>query len=1630
MADARDLDSIAIIGMAGRFPGAANVHELWNMLVRGDSAIRELDEATLHAQGVADMIREPGYVTRGAWIEDIDRFDAAFFGLSPREAAETDPQHRLLLECAYHALESAGYAPRSLRSPVGVYVGVNRSTYYINNLHPALDTQRSLDDRIVHVAADKSQAATRIAHALNLSGPAIALDTGCSTSLVAVHCACRALLNYECDMALAGGVNLNIPQKVGYHFREGGIQSPDGTCRAFDADARGTVFGNGLGLVVLKRLAEALDDGDDVVAVIRGSAINNDGSHKVSFWSPGVAGQTQVIVAAQQVAGVDAGEISYVEAHGTGTALGDPVEVMALTDAFRRHTQARQFCAITSIKPNVGHLEVTAGIASLIKMALALRHEVVPASVGFHTPNPKIDWAGSPFYVNQATRPWTVPAGRRRIGAVSSFGIGGTNAHAILEQAPARERRCGARLQIWPLSAATAEQCTHASSQLVDFLRENPRDASDVARTLQEGRERFRYRSFAVVDTEQPVETVSFCAPTLQPAKSPRVALLFPGAGSERPGMFEDFYRGNAVFRGHMDECLRLLSTRLAIDMGRVWRGEAQTATLSGTRHAEPLLFSVEYSLAKCFEAAGVEAEAMLGHSFGEYVAACLAGVFSLEDALRLVVARGAATDEFRELVRSVQLRPPQRSFLSNVTGEPIDSHLACDPEYWVQHRLSPVRIASGLASLRRRNIDLLVEVGPGTELSQLARSFEFSSDQLISTESVFDALGRLWQAGVELNWALLRGGQPRRTSLPGYPFEKTRHWIDPERVEHELGAATGKTPALHEEIWERKSEAVSVPSGTVRRWTLIPDSVGWCDRLANALPVADEETGAHVIVYGASLRTAKLDAQASLPELAAFARTLQGLPSQTTRVVFLVSQCADVTGTEALSPNAAMWEAALRVVAAEQGLDCTIVDLPAVVDSVAVERLRVEILATPTNDLIAVRGRYAWQRRFAPIMSTASRRPRIRDGGVYLITGAAGRIGQEFCRYLAARGRDLQLLLTGRRSAEQVLAEPWIAELREASCRIEYRACDAGEREQFASLLEEWLARFGRIDGVMHSAGLPGEGLTIHKSERAFLDVLGPKVAGTEVLLAKLADRSPDFLLLNSSLFSLVGGAGQLDYAAANRFMDIAARSARRDGISAVSVNWDAWRDAGMARGARLAHERLSARAASPSLLGSRTVDGYVRHWTQEEWLVAGHRVLDYPVVPGSAWLEVAVAAGQEELGGLPIVIRDLEFLAALAVPASGVSVTTRLTRSGEVLHGEIVCGRPSGPSRVLVRFRIERLATSAAGPDFESGSLPALPEHDWLKKVHFGEFGKSWHSLVSCRAAAGRVHATFALDETDRSQCDAYTCHPALWDAATGLIPGAILLTTAPEDIYLPEGYREARIYGPLPPRFSSYSRCAAGSGPLTIDVVLVDETGRTVAEIDGLRISRVSPRELRAALSASAQASVSTPGSFVASGIEGRDAFDLFDRILATHHLAQLIVTSGEAGERLERLRTLGRETIERMIQARPVATGAPASTDQVPLQSDLEEGIAALWREILGVEAVGRTDDFFELGGHSLLATQLAARLKQIFAVQIPIELMLEQPTVAAIASLIQTQRDAIRQVRASSVDEALREEGVL
>ena len=1360
---------IAVIGMTCRFPGAADIEAFWRNLRDGVESIRHfsVDELT-RARVDPQLFGRDDYVKSYGYLADIELFDASFFGFTPREAEIMDVQHRLFLECAWCALEQSGYVAETYEGAIGVFGSAGINTYLLNNLLPNRSLIETVGGYQLMICNDKDYLATRVAHRLNLRGPSVSVQTACSSSLVAIHMACQSLLGGESNMVLAGGVSIQVPQTTGYLYQKDMILSADGHCRAFDKSATGTVGGSGVGIVLLKRYEEALQDGDTIHAIIKGSAVNNDGNRKVGYSAPSVEGQQAVISEALAVAGVTPETITYVECHGTGTSLGDPIEVAALAKALQANVKRESAVVIGSVKTNVGHLDTAAGVAGLIKTVLALKNQTIPPSLHFKQPNPEIDFERTPFRVQASLTPWNSP-GPRRAG-VSSFGIGGTNAHVVLEEAPIPAPASPGRpRQVLILSAKTQSALAQMSKNVADFFADHADDADtafpDVAYTLGVGRQEHSYRmSFVAGDAAEATRLLRSQDPRriqrdYQEFRRRAVVFMFSGQGAQYAGMAAGLYATEPLFREQLDYCAETLRPSLGIDLRDVLYPadgsaiDSDVKRINDTAFAQPALFAVEYALARQWMDWGIKPVALLGHSLGEYVAACLAGVFSLPDALRLVAERGKMvarlprgsmlavplseehvqpllnheialaavnapaacvvagetevidklskrladkgvqclrlatshafhshlmdpiTEDLRSLVGELKLSSPNIPYLSNLTGTWITADQATDPTYWARHLRETVKFAKCAAELPLEKKQVLLEVGPGRSLATLVKAqlqkVQDEAGQLVYTslptareahtdhEHLLATLGRLWLAGVNVDWpAFYQHQRRRRIPLPTYPFQRQRYWIDPP-ADPTQRLATSNSAGNRSAVESDPSHWFYIPSW---RRTMLPIAhrdhpLTWLvflnrvDSLGTELVKNLRGAGDNVVSVTAGERYEKsgeseyvinsreaADYQSLLHDM----RDANWLPDKivhlwnvdpeqaadelidaaqdtaffsllhlaqavgpvdfgkTVDVAVVSTNMQNVAGEATLSSAKAMLLGPVRVMAKEYpNITCRSIDI---VDASSFSRaslsrcdqLEAELRATSADKIVALRDGHRWTECFEQVQlpsakpphlpgdnrNHGSARPWTREG-VYLITGGLGGIGLVFAEYLA-KTWHARLVLTSRTplparyewvdlstTSATAAVRQTIAKLQELQCtgaQIVVARADAANADEMQAVLADTIERFGRIDGVIHAAGVAGGGLMQLKTREVAGQVLRPKVQGTLVLADLTRDIPLDFFAVFSSVTSVVGDVGQVDYCAANAFLDALANQLRRRGVPMVSLGWDTWRDVGMA--------------------------------------------------------------------------------------------------------------------------------------------------------------------------------------------------------------------------------------------------------------------------------------------------------------------------------------------------------------------------------------------------------------------------------------------------------------------------------
>lgn len=1280
-------NDIAIVGMAGRFPGAENVQQFWNNVLTGRECITRFEPCELLAAGVPrSVVHDPRYVLASPILDDFDRFDAEYFGYSPREANLMDPQQRLLLQTAVHTLNDGALDPDGFSGRIGVFAGAAANTYMLST---GVGDNFYREYLPTLIGNDKDFLATRVSFKLNLTGPSITVQTACSTSLVATHMACQSLLNMESDAVLAGGVSVRLPHRRGYMFEEGGVFSPDGHCRPFDAKAQGTLFGSGVAMVLLKRYDDAVAEGDYIYAVIKGSAVNNDGSSKADYTAPSVSAQCEAIAEATSIAVVDPNDIGYLEAHGTGTYLGDPIEVEALSQAYGE-TDQKQYCAIGSVKANVGHLDAAAGVTGLIKAALVVKNGVLPPSVNFEDPNPQIDFVNSPFYVNREVTGW--PDKRPRIAGVSSLGIGGTNAHVVLEAVDetVTAHASSSDSQIITLSAKDA---TALRASIDNLAKDEVKMSPGVARSLWSGRPSFSHRATAALSNGAKIGMDDFTY--VQTQDQPTPAFLFPGAGPQhwKMGYGLAHLRPNSVFAQHLAQICRILLETQNLDIWKLVYSQKEDPSINRLSIAMPALFAIEVAIARQLMHWGIEPQALCGHSTGEYAAAHIASVFSLEDALNIVCVRGRLCDgtaegamlavgasldivhslltpeiaiaaqngpnmtavsgpldaiddfveklehedvdyrrlrvcvaahsalldpileEFRAAFSDVSLSSPKIPIVSNVTGswEPGD-HMTT-PDYWVRHLREMVRFADNIKTLSQLTQPVLIEVGPGTTLTTLARSQVSSNQQpyVFSTmrhpndksddcKVMSKAIGQLWASGLTVDLDEVNGVRSaKKVPLPGYPFAKTRHWFEGTR---RIEGATGTN--LYEPAWTAVSLAVPDNSRTKKRIALIATK----DEIA-----ASVAEGLNTLGYKVDqCITRSIDAQpdyvqylstcemrGELPELIIdlqaiddsspgssllwnqyklFNATQQIYGDRSVRVVHCCRPFEEIAeGLRVRVDHSLLVGPVLAFGQESDGYSAVLLGWPNQIDT---QVLLAEALDHEAHPIRILGKQCRWLRGTVPAPSISSDATEFPKGGWYLITGGFGGVGRTVARHLADNCEASVVLGHRRELSEEELQ--FISDLGGDSFAF---GIDIRDENSVKELFEELEAKNITITGVFHTAGVLASNIASLKSEESVLAVLGPKVEGTHNLVRTAQEKKVPFITLFSSISAFRPPKGDADYASANAYQDSIAFNS--DSATFVqSINWAGWEQTGMLRELNMPGAQVSVRECISTLFSA----------------------------------------------------------------------------------------------------------------------------------------------------------------------------------------------------------------------------------------------------------------------------------------------------------------------------------------------------------------------------------------------------------------------------------------------------------
>ncbi|MFI6230388.1 SDR family NAD(P)-dependent oxidoreductase [Micromonospora echinospora] len=1308
-------EPIAVVGVGCRFPGGVDSPAaFWDVLSQGVETVGVVPADRWDADGFFDPDPDaPGksYTRAGHFVAGVDGFDAGFFGVSPREAVSLDPQQRLLLEVAWEALEHAGQVPDQLAGTrTGVFVGLISNEYMQLQLKLGDPT---IIDTYYGTGGIGSAVAGRLSYLLGLHGPSLMVDTACSSSLVAVHLACRSLRSGESDLALAAGVNLMIIPESHIFLSRARALSPDGRCKTFDASADGYGRGEGCGVVVLKRLSDAQRDGDRVLAVIRGSAVNHDGPSSGLTVPNGLA-QQELIRMALADAGVAPADVDYVETHGTGTPLGDPIEVAALGAVLGERRTPDRPLLLGSVKANIGHLEAAAGVAGLIKSVLALRHGHLPPQLNVTTVNPRIALTEIPAEIPVTGTPW--PRGDRpRLAGVSSFGMSGTNAHLVVGEAPGSPNPAASSVEpgrsayVLPLSARDEAALRVLAQRYVDLL--DGADAPDlglVCAAAAVTRGHFPHR-LAVVAPDAAVavarlrgwlageEHPSVTHGVVPTGRRPKVGWLFTGQGAQSVGMARVLYESEPVFRAELDRCADLLAGDLDRPLLEVLFPSDGTDVVDQTGFTQPVLFAVEWALAALWRRWGVEPDVVLGHSVGELVAACVAGVFSLEDGLRLVAARGrlmqalpaggsmvavslpeekvrplldgtglvvAAVNSpvetviagpadvldavrerftvdgvkttalhvshafhsplmapmlpaFREVAGAVVFRSPQRTLVSNVTGAVAGEQVA-SAAYWVEHVSAPVRFADGMRAVVAQGCDVVQEVGPHPVLLAAGRQC-VDDDSAMSWlpslrrgrddwQQLMTAVASLYAQGVDLDWKAITDGIPSRAvDLPTYPFQRRRYWVDTSRLPRLRGSDDSEW--LYRMDWRPQDVTPAEDESEAGRWLVFADAGGVAEPVVAAL----RTRGDRCLLVRAGDRYAALgdDVWQVAPGQPDHFRQLLGDTGAVTGVVHLWSLdhvsaapedlpvaheriCASLLHLVqavapldlAVSPRIWVVTSGAQAVAGEPGpaapyqapawglgtviglehptLWGGLIDLDPDADDPAAAVVA-SLRPSGGENQIAWRGGRSHVARVVRAGSAPSEdRPKISADGTHLVTGGLGALGLLVARWLVDRGAR-HVVLVGRRGPSEA-AEGTLRDLTERGARVRVIRGDVGRVDDVRKILAEIETSMPPLRSVFHAAGVLDDGVLHQQSWDRFERVLAPKVTGAWHLHQLTRDLPLDHFVLFSSIASLLGAPGQGNYAAANAFLDALAHHRHALGLPALSVNWGAWGDSGMA--------------------------------------------------------------------------------------------------------------------------------------------------------------------------------------------------------------------------------------------------------------------------------------------------------------------------------------------------------------------------------------------------------------------------------------------------------------------------------
>ncbi len=1325
---------IAIIGMAGRFPKSNNKDEFWENLVKEKECIAFLSKEELLAEGISEEeIEQKNYVRAKGVLDSAECFDAAFFEYSPKEAEKMDPQMRVFHECAWNALEDAGYTPGSIAGGrgepqnIGVFAGSASNYTWMSHIYQPTSMAQERIERIS--LNDKDYLPTRISYKFDLTGPSYGIQTACSSSLTSIHLACKALEAKECEMALAGGVSIMLPKKTGYCYEEGMIFSKDGHCRVFDNDATGTVFSDGVGVLVLKPLKQAIADKDEIYAVIKGTATNNDGNRKAGYTAPSISGQAKVMKEALARANVEPSTVTFVETHGTGTKIGDPIEVEGLKEVYPR--KEKPYCALGTLKANFGHLDAAAGVAGVMKAALALKYHKIPGNIGCENPNEAMHLEESSFYMPHRTIEWVRQKGEdgieipRRAG-VTSLGFGGTNAHVVLEEAEVEKEILlpdESLPKLFLFSAKTNTALERIRKQYVTFIEEKPEiKLEHIAYTLQIGRKAFPYREMILAKSREELRKAlcdekKHITMKVDIGQNVQVVFLFSGQGSQYVNMAKDLYDKEPLFQEKLNDCFTIMKHNLGIktDYRNIMfpnqQDEKSRKLLQETKHAQVAIFIMEYAMASYLMELGVIPDACIGHSLGEYALACVAGVFSLEDGLRLVIGRASLMQDmerggmdalntseektkeliqesgrelwiasvngknssvvsgsfqeleafeayleqkeiayrrletshafhsgmmdmmienFKKLVETIPMSLPQIPYISNLTGTWVQNEVLT-PEYWCEHLRQTVRFSDGIQTLLQEKC-IFVEVGPGKVLSTLVKQ----CSSLVNVKTVINMIrhpkekendidyfmkkiGELWCHGINVDFRSHYAEHPlRKISLPGYPF-KGQEFRMLQMVGGNENVIQPITEWLYRPCWKfaKKNHEVKKLDVVLLLATdhFIAQSFlkklkeeGIC---CNVLMVHEAwETKLHAFV---SRNRERKNGVCILNTVPYSEPDMEHCFWDIIRQVQLLggSQKVDyyvLTKKEESQRYLAgsLIKGVLSVANKEyDNLSCTQLEIEGAEDIKQLSDLVLAQCRREQNEtFVKIKNGVPLVQDEEPLKMRNHGECAFCENGNYVITGGMGDIGRHIASYLTEKYHANVLLLARSGLPEEEVWEQYMKEQpyeyttqkiksvlqwRQSGASIVVSICDICDEQVLEKEIWKFEKKYGKVNGVFHTAGLKGEGLLRFKTKEKSLEVLEPKVQGTMALDVVFANRNLDFMLLFSSLVTITQEAGQADYIAANRYLDAYAEwaSVNYPNRKTISVCWDNWKEIGMAHRAGMekpSRDRFFASALLPT--------------------------------------------------------------------------------------------------------------------------------------------------------------------------------------------------------------------------------------------------------------------------------------------------------------------------------------------------------------------------------------------------------------------------------------------------------------